>query len=80
MTTMNENEVKAYGIGIKEASERGCIVPSCRSKEFEDLIIKVIGNVPFSPEVWKAQKPLQIAYEKGVAYAINRQTRLAFRH
>lgn len=65
---MNALELKAYEIGIKEANEQRRIVPACKSKRMNELMCEVKNGL----------LPLIVAYDKGVAYEINRQTRLEF--
>ena len=65
---MCANELRAYEIGIKEANEQRRIVPACKSAKMNDLMREVKSNL----------LPLIIAFDKGVAYEINRQTRLEF--
>ena len=68
MTTMTNLELRAYEIGIKEANEQRRIVPACKSKAMNDLMNEIRNNL----------LPLIKAYDAGVAYEINRQTRLEF--
>lgn len=68
MKTMTTNELRAYEIGIKEANEQRRIVPACKSKAMNDLMNEIRNNL----------LPLIKAYDEGVAYEINRQTRLEF--
>lgn len=68
MKTMTTNELRAYEIGIKEANEQRRIVPACKSKAMNDLMNEIRNNL----------LPLIKAYDAGVAYEINRQTRLEF--
>ena len=65
---MTANELKAYEIGIKEANEQRTIVPACRSARMNEYMKEVKNDL----------LPLIVAYDKGVAYEINRQTRLEF--
>ncbi len=65
---MTTNELRAYEIGIKEANEQRKIVPACKSKSMNDLMNEIRNNL----------LPLIKAYDAGVAYEINRQTRLEF--
>lgn len=65
---MNALELRAYEIGIKEANEKRRIVPACKSKKMNELMNEIRNNL----------LPLIIAYDEGVAYEINRQTRLEF--
>lgn len=65
---MTANELKAYEIGIKEANEQRRIVPACKSAKMNDLMREVKIDL----------LPLIAAYNEGVAYEINRQTRLEF--
>ena len=65
---MTSTEVKAYGIGIQEANKQRTIVPACKSAEMMKLLKEVRNNL----------LPLIKAYDAGVAYEINRQTRLEF--
>lgn len=65
---MTSLELRAYEIGIREANEQRRIVPACKSKKMNDLMNEVRENL----------LPLIIAYDKGVAYEINRQIRLEF--
>lgn len=65
MTTL---ELRAYEIGIKEANEQRAIVPACKSKKMCELMSEVKNGL----------LPLIVAYDNGVAYEINRQTRLEF--
>ena len=68
MKTMTTNELRAYEIGIKEANKQRTIVPACKSKAMNDLMNETRNNL----------LPLIKAYDTGVAYEINRQTRLEF--
>lgn len=68
MKTMTTNELRAYEIGIKEANKQRAIVPACKSKAMNDLMNEIRNNL----------LPLIKAYDMGVAYEINRQTRLEF--
>lgn len=68
MKTMTTNELRAYEIGIKEANNQRKIVPACKSTAMNELMNEIRNNL----------LPLIIAYDKGVAYEINRQTRLEF--
>lgn len=68
MKTMTTNELRAYEIGIKEANKQRTIVPACKSKAMNDLMNEIRNNL----------LPLIKAYDAGVAYEINRQTRLEF--
>ena len=65
---MNAIEIKAYEIGIKEAHEQRKIVPACKSNAMYALM----------KEVENGLLPLIKAYDAGVAYEINRQTKLGF--
>ena len=65
---MNAIEIKAYEIGIKEAHEQRKIVPACKSNAMYGLM----------EEVENGLLPLIKAYDAGVAYEINRQTKLWF--
>ena len=65
---MTAVEVKAYEIGIKEAHEQKKIVPACKSNAMYALM----------EEVENGLLPLIKAYDAGVAYEINRQTKLGF--
>jgi hypothetical protein len=71
MKTMTTNELRAYEIGIKEANEKRTIVPACRSERMMNLLGENNGGLGDSI-------PLLDAYNSGVAYEINRQTRLEF--
>ena len=68
MKTMTTNELRAYEIGIKEANKQRTIIPACKSKAMNDLMNEIRNNL----------LPLIKAYDTGVAYEINRQTRLEF--
>jgi hypothetical protein len=68
MENLTANEVRAYEIGIKEAHEQKTIVPACKSKKMNDLMNEVKNGL----------LPLIKAYDEGVAFEINRQTRLEF--
>jgi hypothetical protein len=68
MKTMTANELRAYEIGIKEANNQRRIVPACKSKAMNELMNEIRNNL----------LPLIKAYDEGVAYEINRQTRLWF--
>ena len=65
---MTSMEVKAYGIGIQEANKHRRIVPACKSAEMMKLLEEKRNNL----------LPIIKAYDAGVAYEINRQTRLEF--
>ena len=66
--TLTANEVRAYEIGIKEAYEQRKIVPACKSEKMNNLMNSVRNNL----------LPLIKAYDAGVAFEINRQTKLGF--
>lgn len=66
--TLTTNEVRAYEIGIKEAHEQKKIVPACKSEKMNTLMCEVKNGL----------LPLIKAYNAGVAFEINRQTRLEF--
>lgn len=68
MKKMTTNELRAYEIGIQEANKQRTIVPACKSKAMNDLMNEIRNNL----------LPLIKAYDAGVAYEINRQTRLEF--
>ena len=65
---MNAIEIKAYEIGIKEAHEQKKIVPACKSNAMNGLMAEVKNGL----------LPLIKAYDAGVAYEINRQTKLGY--
>jgi hypothetical protein len=65
---MTAVEVKAYEIGIKEAHEKKKIVPACKSDAMWGLM----------EEVKNGLLPIIKSYDAGVAYEINRQTKLGF--
>ena len=67
---MNEMELDFYEAGIKDANERRCIVVACRSERYEALSRK------HNLQIGKQSIRCLDAYNKGVAYEINRQTRL----
>ena len=66
---MTNNEFKAYEIGINEARENKRIVPACKSIKMMELLSEVKNNL----------LPLIDQYNAGVAFEINRQTRLMFK-
>ena len=70
--TMNELELKFYEAGINEAHEQGCIVPMARSSRASQLLkennIGVVDGLKYI-----------VAYDKGVAFEIHRQTRLEYK-
>ena len=68
METLTANEVRAYEIGINEAHEQKRIVPACKSQKMNELMNEVKNGL----------LPLIKAYDKGVAFEINRQTKLGF--
>lgn len=68
MKTMTTNELRAYEIGIKEANKQRRIVPACKSNAMNELMNEIRNGL----------LPLIKAYDEGVAYEINRQTRLEF--
>ena len=61
---MTNNELRAYEIGVKEANTQKRIVPACKSVKMNELMAEVKNGL----------LPLIIAYDKGVAHEINRQT------
>lgn len=65
---MNALEVKAYEIGIRTANKERHIVPAARSAEMMD----------FMEEQKTGLLALIRAYDSGMAYEINRQTKLGF--
>lgn len=65
---MNASELDYYEAGIKDANEARHIVFSSRSKRFEALAKR--DGLPIGKESIRCQ----IAYDKGVAFEINRQT------
>lgn len=65
---MTAIEVRAYEIGIKEAHAQKRIVPACKSSAMNELM----------EEVKSGLLPLIVAYDQGVAFEINRQTKLYF--
>lgn len=67
---MNARELDYYEAGIKDANEARHVVFSARSKRYEMLAKR--DRLPIGKESLNCQ----IAYDKGVAYEINRQTRL----
>ena len=67
---MNEKELEFYEAGIRDTNESRHIVVACRSARYAALRKKyhlVIG---------KESANCLNAYNKGVAYEINRQTKL----
>jgi hypothetical protein len=69
---MNEFELKFYEIGIKDANENRSIVLPYQSKRYEKLSRKL--GVKIGDKRGKSTK----AYNAGVAFEINRQTKLEF--
>lgn len=69
---MNKFELKFYEAGIKDANEARSITLACHSKRYCDLLKK--EAVKIGDKRGNATK----AYNSGVAYEINRQTRLEF--
>lgn len=67
---MNDFELKFYEAGIKDANETRRIVLPFQSKRYEQLSREL--NVQIGDKRGNSTK----AYNKGVAYEINRQTRL----
>ena len=67
---MNGMELDFYEAGIKDANESRHIVLACRSKRYEALSKK--HNLC----IGKQSARCVDAYNKGVAYEINRQTKL----
>ena len=63
MKKMNANELKAYEIGVNEASNTKRIVPACKSNEMNRLMNEIKNGL----------LPLIDAYNAGVAFEINRQ-------
>ena len=69
---MNEFELKFYEIGIKDANEQRRIVLPFQSKKYEQLSRQL--RVQIGDKRGNASK----SYNNGVAYEINRQTRLEY--
>lgn len=67
---MNALELEYYEAGIMDANESHCIVLACRSARYEALSKKNTMSIG------KQSARCVNAYNKGVAYEINRQTRL----
>ena len=67
---MNEMELEYYEAGILDANEIRRIVVACRSARYETLARK------HNLQIGKQSIKCLDAYNKGVAYEINRQTRL----
>lgn len=67
---MNAMELDFYEAGIKDANESRHIVFACRSTRYEALCRK------HNLGIGKQSVRCVDAYNKGVAYEINRQTRL----
>ena len=69
---MNAMELDFYEAGIKDANETRRIVVACRSARYENLSRK------HNLTVGKQSIRCLDAYNNGVAYEINRQTRLEY--
>lgn len=69
---MTRMEIDFYEAGIKDANETRRIVVACRSKRYEELACK------HNLQIGKLSVKCLDAYNKGVAYEINRQTRLEY--
>lgn len=67
---MTAMELDFYEAGIKDANERRRIVIACRSARYEDLARK------HNLQIGKQSIKCLDAYNRGVAYEINRQTKL----
>lgn len=67
---MNEMELDFYEAGIKDANESRRIVVACRSARYEALSKK------HNLQIGKQSVRCVDAYNKGVAYEINHQTKL----
>ena len=67
---MNAMELEYYEAGIKDANESRCIVFAAHSERYATLSKK--HNLQIGKQSVQCVK----AYNKGVAYEINRQTRL----
>ena len=69
---MSGIEIEFYEAGIKDANEHRKIVVPCRSKRYEELSRK------HHLQIGKLSIKCLDAFSSGVAYEINRQTRLEF--
>ena len=69
---MNGIEIEFYEAGIKDANQQRTIVIPCRSKRYEELSRK------HHLQIDKLSIKCLDAFSRGVAYEINRQTRLGF--
>ena len=69
---MTRTELEFYEAGIKDANENRRIVIACRSARYETLARK------HNLQIGKQSIKCLDAYNKGVAYEINRQTRLEY--
>ena len=67
---MNEMELSFYEAGIKDANESHRITVACRSARYAELSKK------HHLQIGKQSVRCADAYNKGVAYEINRQTKL----
>ena len=67
---MNAMELEYYEAGIKDANENRRIVIACRSARYENL------SRTHHLTIGKQSIRCLDAYNSGVAYEINRQTRL----
>ena len=65
-------EIEFYEAGIKDANEQRKIVVPCKSKRYEELSRK------HNLQIGKLSIKCLDAFSRGVAYEINRQTRLEF--
>ena len=69
---MKSIEIEFYEAGIKDANEARHIVVACRSRRYEEL------SRNHNLQIGKLSIKCLDAYNKGVAYEINRQTRLEY--
>lgn len=69
---MTRMEINFYEAGIKDANEARRIIVACKSKRYAELSGK------YQLRVGKESLKCLNAYNKGVAYEINRQAMLEF--
>ena len=75
---MSKKELDYYEAGIKDANEARAITIPCKSKRFNVLCERDCAGAPATTESLKESIKYLKAYSAGVAFEINRQTRLEF--
>lgn len=78
MKTMSKKELDYYEAGIKDANDARSITIPCKSKRFNELLKRDSKGVPVTTESLKESIKHLKAYSAGVAFEINRQTKLEF--